>query len=103
MYPTFPRFVEPVTNVTVTVGRDALLACVVEDLRGYKRRLSCKPIDLPNSSLYIITFWPSVGAACCEETRSSASSPGVDCTGHLFCFLGASRSIQTSTRKNIMA
>ncbi|KAI8420913.1 hypothetical protein MSG28_008080 [Choristoneura fumiferana] len=32
----FPRFVEPVTNVTVTVGRDALLACVVEDLRGYK-------------------------------------------------------------------
>ncbi|XP_028176191.1 lachesin-like isoform X1 [Ostrinia furnacalis] len=32
----FPRFVEPVPNVTVTVGRDALLACVVEDLRGYK-------------------------------------------------------------------
>lgn len=25
-------------NVTVTVGRDALLACVVEDLRGYKVR-----------------------------------------------------------------
>ncbi|CAH2040507.1 unnamed protein product, partial [Iphiclides podalirius] len=32
----FPRFVEPVSNVTVTVGRDALLACVVEDLKGYK-------------------------------------------------------------------
>lgn len=32
----FPRFVEPVPNVTVTVGRDALLACVVEDLRSYK-------------------------------------------------------------------
>ncbi|XP_045535429.1 lachesin [Papilio machaon] len=32
----YPRFVEPVPNVTVTVGRDALLACVVEDLKGYK-------------------------------------------------------------------
>ncbi|CAG4970704.1 unnamed protein product [Parnassius apollo] len=32
----YPRFVEPVPNVTVTVGRDALLACVVEDLKSYK-------------------------------------------------------------------
>ncbi|XP_065212014.1 limbic system-associated membrane protein-like isoform X2 [Planococcus citri] len=31
-----PRFAEPIPNVTVTVGRDALLACVVENLRGYK-------------------------------------------------------------------
>ncbi|VEN43247.1 unnamed protein product, partial [Callosobruchus maculatus] len=33
---TFPRFVEPIPNVTVTVGRDALMACVVENLRGYR-------------------------------------------------------------------
>lgn len=31
-----PRFAEPVPNVTVTIGRDALLACVVDNLRGYK-------------------------------------------------------------------
>lgn len=31
-----PRFAEGIPNVTVTVGRDALLACVVENLRGYK-------------------------------------------------------------------
>lgn len=32
----FPRFAEPIPNVTVTVGRDALLACVVDNLRNYK-------------------------------------------------------------------
>ncbi|KAH8353749.1 hypothetical protein KR059_002613, partial [Drosophila kikkawai] len=32
----FPRFAEPIANVTVSVGRDALLACVVENLKGYK-------------------------------------------------------------------
>lgn len=32
----FPRFAEPIPNVTVSVGRDALLACVVDNLRGYK-------------------------------------------------------------------
>ncbi|XP_073992562.1 lachesin-like isoform X2 [Rhodnius prolixus] len=31
-----PRFAEPIPNVTVTVGRDALMACVVENLRNYK-------------------------------------------------------------------
>ncbi|XP_018561250.1 neurotrimin-like isoform X2 [Anoplophora glabripennis] len=34
--PTFPRFAEPIPNVTVTVGRDALLACVVDNLNGFK-------------------------------------------------------------------
>lgn len=33
---SFPRFAEPIPNVTVTVGRDALLACVVDNLRGFK-------------------------------------------------------------------
>ncbi|VEN43681.1 unnamed protein product, partial [Callosobruchus maculatus] len=32
----YPRFLEPILNVTVTIGRDAVLACVVENLRGYK-------------------------------------------------------------------
>ncbi|CAH1993068.1 unnamed protein product [Acanthoscelides obtectus] len=32
----YPRFLEPIPNVTVTIGRDAVLACVVENLRGYK-------------------------------------------------------------------
>lgn len=34
----FPRFAEPIPNITVTVGRDALLACVVDNLKGYKVR-----------------------------------------------------------------
>lgn len=32
----FPRFAEPIPNITVTIGRDALLACVVDNLKGYK-------------------------------------------------------------------
>lgn len=31
-----PRFVEDVPNITVTVGRDALLPCTVEQLKGFK-------------------------------------------------------------------
>ncbi|XP_015606035.1 lachesin isoform X3 [Cephus cinctus] len=31
-----PRFAEPIPNVTVSVGRDALLSCVVDNLRGFK-------------------------------------------------------------------
>ncbi|XP_071516073.1 lachesin-like isoform X2 [Panulirus ornatus] len=31
-----PRFVEEVPNITVTVGREALLPCTVEHLRGFK-------------------------------------------------------------------
>ncbi|KAB0800719.1 hypothetical protein PPYR_06458 [Photinus pyralis] len=33
---SYPRFAEPIPNVTVTVGRDALLTCVVDNLRGFK-------------------------------------------------------------------
>ncbi|CAO1363115.1 unnamed protein product [Diamesa hyperborea] len=32
----FPRFAEPIPNITVTIGRDALLACVVDNLKAYK-------------------------------------------------------------------
>ena len=31
-----PRFAEPIPNVTVTIGKDALMACVVDNLRNYK-------------------------------------------------------------------
>ncbi|KAG0714270.1 hypothetical protein GWK47_014461 [Chionoecetes opilio] len=33
-----PRFVGQIENVTVAAGRDAVLTCTVEHLRGYKRR-----------------------------------------------------------------
>ncbi|XP_047108231.1 lachesin-like [Schistocerca piceifrons] len=32
----YPRFAEPIPNVTVTVGGTAVMACVVDNLRGYK-------------------------------------------------------------------
>lgn len=31
-----PRFAEPIPNITVTIGRDALLGCVVDNLKTYK-------------------------------------------------------------------
>lgn len=31
-----PKFSAPITNVTVPVGREAILACVVQDLSTYK-------------------------------------------------------------------
>ncbi|XP_065157507.1 neurotrimin-like [Atheta coriaria] len=31
-----PKFSEPITNVTVAVGREAIMACLVEDLGQYK-------------------------------------------------------------------
>lgn len=31
-----PRFAQPIANVTVAVGRDANLPCVVENLGSYK-------------------------------------------------------------------
>lgn len=37
-----PRFAQPIPNVTVAVGRDANLPCVVEHLGTYKVRDSVK-------------------------------------------------------------
>ena len=34
-----PRFAQPIPNVTVAVGRDANLPCVVEHLGSYKVNL----------------------------------------------------------------
>jgi len=36
-----PRFAQPIPNVTVAVGRDANLPCVVEHLGGYKVSSQC--------------------------------------------------------------
>jgi len=33
---SLPRFAERVPNVTVAIGKDALLACVVDDLKSFK-------------------------------------------------------------------
>ncbi|GLH14852.1 Uncharacterized protein GBIM_19158 [Gryllus bimaculatus] len=33
-----PKFGEPITNVTAPVGREAILACLVDDLSTYKNR-----------------------------------------------------------------
>lgn len=33
-----PKFSEPIINVTVPVGREAILVCVVDDLSTYKVR-----------------------------------------------------------------
>lgn len=34
-----PKFGEPITNVTVPVGREAIMGCLVEDLGQYKVRI----------------------------------------------------------------
>lgn len=31
-----PKFAETIPNITVSVGKDALLSCVVENLNNYK-------------------------------------------------------------------
>ncbi|XP_073992990.1 neurotrimin-like isoform X4 [Rhodnius prolixus] len=36
MYVNVPKFAEPISNVTVPVGREATLVCVVDDLSSYK-------------------------------------------------------------------
>lgn len=38
MFPDVPKFGEPISNVTIPVGREATLTCVVEDLATYKVR-----------------------------------------------------------------
>lgn len=33
---SMPKFAESIPNITVSVGKDALLSCVVENLNNYK-------------------------------------------------------------------
>lgn len=44
--PEKPIFAEEIQNVTVSVGRDALLACVVDNLRNYKVSVRLQPFLL---------------------------------------------------------
>lgn len=39
-----PRFAEPIPNVTVALGRDASLPCVVENLGKYKVWYFCRGV-----------------------------------------------------------
>ncbi|KAF7386165.1 hypothetical protein HZH68_013297 [Vespula germanica] len=43
-HPRFPRFAEEIQNVTVSVGRDALLACIVDNLQTYKTVFTNEPL-----------------------------------------------------------
>lgn len=45
-----PKFAEPIINVTVPVGREATLVCIVDDLGSYK--VSC----IDDIKYYIITL-----------------------------------------------
>jgi hypothetical protein len=38
LFPADPKFSAPISNVTVAVGREAILTCVVHDLGSYKVR-----------------------------------------------------------------
>lgn len=46
-----PRFAEPIPNVTVAVGRDATLPCVVANLGDYQVRFK-KKISLINKNFF---------------------------------------------------
>lgn len=55
-----PRFAQPIANVTVAVGRDANLPCVVENLGSYKVSTRCVHFYLSpfGNSCYFSLFFP---------------------------------------------
>lgn len=53
-----PRFAQPIPNVTVAVGRDANLPCVVEHLGTYKVLLKLTEKKLIFKSFFIIFISP---------------------------------------------
>lgn len=54
-----PRFAQPIPNVTVAVGRDANLPCVVEHLGAYKVWIFCFQKCIKNKK-NIIFFFPFI-------------------------------------------
>lgn len=50
-----PRFAQPIPNVTVAVGRDANLPCVVEHLGAYK--VSCIFIEIIHRFFFFFPFF----------------------------------------------
>lgn len=53
-----PRFAQPIPNVTVAVGRDANLPCVVEHLGSYKVSMLNIIIHLHIAAYIAIPFRP---------------------------------------------
>ena len=48
-----PDFKEPISNVTASVGREAVLSCAVQDLAGYKVSFSVSQ-EIYVVSIYIV-------------------------------------------------
>lgn len=51
---SMPKFAESIPNITVSVGKDALLSCVVENLNNYKVSSFCDYFE------YIFTYFSKV-------------------------------------------
>lgn len=51
LFTDLPKFGEPLQNITVPVGREALLSCVVDNLQTYK------VIESHFSNAFIRTFY----------------------------------------------
>lgn len=47
-----PKFAEPITNVTVPVGREATIVCIVDDLGSYKVKRKL-PTLVINNYIYL--------------------------------------------------
>lgn len=63
----FPRFAEPIPNITVTIGRDALLACVVDNLKGFRVSIEFHlfPTRLDREATKWLTWKPhSISCLC---------------------------------------
>jgi Immunoglobulin domain/Immunoglobulin I-set domain len=57
----FPRFAEPIPNITVTIGKDALLACVVDNLKGYNVAwVNVDTLTMLSIHHYVITRNPRI-------------------------------------------
>lgn len=52
----FPKFSEPISNVTASVGREATMICVVDDIGGYKVRRKYTVRFLTENSFNIYSF-----------------------------------------------
>ncbi|ETN62717.1 hypothetical protein AND_005584 [Anopheles darlingi] len=64
---SFPRFAEPIPNITVTIGRDALLACVVDNLKGYKQHLKLAAVRVPQQRVKMIRCLSDLGISAINQ------------------------------------
>ncbi|RVE41078.1 hypothetical protein evm_014271 [Chilo suppressalis] len=68
-----PRFAEPIPNVTVALGRDASLPCVVEHLGTYKEINTCGLMS-PNDAPAYMTACSRIQRPSIGESLRSASA-----------------------------